>query len=152
MQASWSIKAFDELSALELHQVLQLRIDVFMIEQSCLYPECDDRDIHAMHLLGKLGDELVAYARLLPSEVSYPEPSIGRVAVKDSYRDAGIGRQLMRRAVNYWDEHCSHMGIRISAQTYLLNFYYSFGFRQVGDPYLEDGIPHIEMFRNRKEE
>ncbi|MFD1768988.1 GNAT family N-acetyltransferase [Sphingobacterium suaedae] len=150
MEVHWKIKAFSDLKALELYQILQLRIDVFMLEQTCLYPECDNKDLLAAHIFGITDDQVVAYARLIPPGVSYSEPSIGRVVVHKDYRAPGLGRILMLQAISYLQEQGIHYAsIRISAQLYLQRFYENLGFERVSDMYLEDEIPHIEMLRTK---
>lgn len=143
---TWSIRPFNELCAAELYQLLQLRIDVFMLEQNCLYPECDDKDLVAVHLLGKVDAKVVAYARLLPENVSYVDVSIGRVVVHPDFRRFGFGKELMQQAIAYWRAH-RPVGtvVCISAQLYLQRFYEELGFQRVSEMYLEDNIPHIEM-------
>lgn len=142
---NWKIKSFEELSNIELYKILQLRIDVFMLEQNCLYPECDDKDIHAQHLFGMDEHGVVAYARLLPPGISYKDASIGRVIVTEKYRSQKLGYTLMQKAIERINNDFAPMSIRISAQVHLLRFYENLGFRKVSDEYLEDNIPHIEM-------
>lgn len=122
----WYLKAFNELSVEELYKIIQQRIQVFVVEQNCSYLDCDDKDVKAQHLYGMEGNQIVAYVRILPPEVSYQEASIGRVLVY---------------VENEWHESA----IRISAQTYLLDFYGQLGFKATSEIYKEDGLPHIEM-------
>ncbi len=147
MEIQWTVKPFSELNALQLYQILQLRIDIFMLEQNCLYPECDNKDLKAVHLFGTHEEQIVAYARLLPEGVSYPDLSIGRVVVHADYRKYGLGKELMRRAIAYWASEAPTQSIRISGQQYLQRFYEDLGFETVSDVYLEDDIPHIEMVK-----
>lgn len=147
MEIQWAAKPFHELSALQLYKILQLRIDVFMLEQNCLYPECDNKDLKAIHLFGSQGETVVAYARLLPASISYADLSIGRVVVHTDYRKYGLGKDLMLRAIAYWEAVAPAQAIRISGQRYLQRFYEALGFETVSDVYLEDGIPHIEMLK-----
>ena len=143
---TWQTLPFHELCAAELYQILQLRIDVFMLEQDCLYPECDNKDLQAVHLMGRVDGKIVAYARLLPENISYPNVSIGRVTVHQNYRRHGFGKELMQQALAYWRAHRPvDTTVRISAQLYLQRFYEELGFQKVSDTYLEDDIPHIEM-------
>ena len=143
---TWKNSPFNKLCAAELYQILQLRIDVFMLEQDCLYPECDNKDLQAVHLMGCVDGKIVAYARLLPEGISYTDVSIGRVVVHEAYRQYGYGKELMRQAVAYW-RAIRPVGttVRISAQLYLQRFYEEQGFQKVSETYLEDNIPHIEM-------
>lgn len=141
----FSIKQFSDLSTIELYQLLQLRAEVFVLEQNCPYQDCDGKDIYAAHLLGFDKDELVAYARILPNGVSYEHyASIGRVLTKQSVRQKSYGKLLMQEALNYCQSKFSG-AIKISAQAYLEKFYTDLGFVTVSEPYLEDDIPHIAM-------
>lgn len=116
-----------------------------MLEQNCLYPECDNKDYQSKHLFGTYEGAVVAYARLLPAGISYDDLSIGRVVVHKDYRKFGLGKVLMHQAIQYWDTMAPKQRIRISGQLYLQRFYEELGFEQVSDMYLEDDIPHIEM-------
>ncbi|MBL4817180.1 GNAT family N-acetyltransferase [Shewanella sp.] len=144
----WSELAFNALSVDELYELLKLRVDIFVVEQNCPYPELDDKDRHSetRHLLGRnpLGN-IVAYARVLAPGVSYPEVSIGRVAVAEQARGAGVAHQLMtesmRVACTYWPNE----NIQLGGQEYLKSFYQKLGFEPVSEVYLEDGIPHLDM-------
>jgi ElaA protein len=147
-EIKWFSKKLDELSARELHKLLQFRVSVFVVEQNCPYQECDDKDLEAIHLFGQnQNGEVVACARILPPGVSYSEPSVGRVAVHADYRMSGIGNQVMRKTIRFIEEYYNEKTIRISAQQYLKQFYSDLGFEQVSEMYLEDDIPHIEMLR-----
>ncbi len=142
----WETRPFDSLSASELYDVLALRQLVFVVEQKCVYNDCDGKDRVALHLLGR--DEhgrLVAYARLLPAGKSFAEPAIGRVVTHPDVRRAGAGRALMTTAIAETHAAFGHGPIRIGAQRYLTRFYESLGFQTAGPEYDEDGIPHIEM-------
>ncbi|WP_312137706.1 GNAT family N-acetyltransferase [Sphingobacterium sp.] len=143
---NWVIKSFDDLSAKELYRILQVRIDVFMLEQNCLYPECDDKDLKSKHLFLMEQDQCAAYARLLPPDVSYPNcSSIGRVVVHPNFRKQQLGQQLMKEAIQYQKNAYPNHVIRISAQLYLQAFYENLGFVRESEVYLEDDIPHVEM-------
>lgn len=142
----WTCKKFNELSSAELYNILKLRSEVFVVEQNCVYLDADGKDASAYHLCGWLNNDLlVAYARLLPPGISYAEASIGRVVSHPAHRKDGYGKILMKKAIEkttlLFDTH----SIKIGAQQYLLKFYNSFGFRAIGEPYMEDGIPHVEM-------
>lgn len=139
---------FDQLTTTQLYQILQARIDVFVVEQNCPYPECDDKDQQSGHLRLMDGQHLAAYCRILPPGVSYPEYcSIGRVLTTAPYRGKGIGLQLMQEAIKFCEK--MYQGpIKISAQAYLENFYQELGFQTVSEPYLEDDIPHVAMLRS----
>ncbi|MBE8715394.1 GNAT family N-acetyltransferase [Sphingobacterium hungaricum] len=145
MDYSWAIKEFQELSATELYKILQLRIDVFMLEQDCLYPECDNKDFKSAHIFAQSGEQIIAYARLVHPGISYSESSIGRVVVHKDFRKFGLGKELMVRSIEQVLKTYPNRGIRISAQAHLQKFYEELGFLKVSDEYLEDNIPHIEM-------
>jgi len=145
MDCVWTVKSFEDLTSAELYQILQLRIDVFMLEQNCLYPECDNKDYPSNHLFGVCDKKIVAYARLVPAGVSYDDLSIGRVVVHKDYRKFGLGKVLMHQAIQYWSANAPKADIRISGQLYLQRFYEELGFQRVSEMYLEDDIPHIEM-------
>jgi ElaA protein len=143
---------FAELDAAALYAVLRLRSAVFVVEQACVFLEMDDRDAEALHLLGDVaaeagGRRLVAYARLYAPGAYYAEAAIGRVVTAPDVRGTGAGRTLMRRAIAECAARWPASPIRIGAQRYLERFYGSLGFVVDGAPYLEDGIPHIEMRR-----
>lgn len=150
MDIIWKIKEFEELSNFELYQILQLRINVFMLEQECLYPECDNKDLKGKHLMGYLNNQLVAYARLLPPGVSYPDASIGRVVVHPQCRHLKLGNALMSKAIAQVREDFPNEDIRISAQAHLQGFYERVGFERVSEEYLEDNIPHVEMLLEKE--
>lgn len=142
----WIVKAFQDLSAAEYFELLYLRVEVFVVEQNCPYQEVDKKDKESFHLFGRINDtQIVAVSRILPKGISYPEVSIGRVALKKKYRGKGIGDELMQQSLKFAQKEFGKQAIRISAQTYLHNYYQRHGFEQVGEGYLEDDIPHIEM-------
>jgi ElaA protein len=148
MTLRWSCKPFSELTLTELYTVLQLRSEVFVVEQTCAFQDIDGQDAPALHLLGHTeAGELAAYARLFDAGQCYDQASIGRVVVSPRYRRFGFGRALMREAIDRCEALFSAQPIKIGAQLYLKHFYESFGFRQQGEMYLEDGIPHIYMLR-----
>lgn len=139
---------FDRLTPRQLHDVLQLRQRVFVVEQRCAYLDADGLDPLCWHGLGTLADgTLVATARLVPPGVAYEEPAIGRVVSSPDFRRHGFGRQLMIEAIREVRRLYPGQGTRIGAQRYLEKFYGSLGFVPVGEPYLEDDIPHVHMLR-----
>lgn len=142
----FSMNHFKDLTTKDLYQFLKLRCQVFIVEQTCIYPDIDGKDLDAFHLLVKDPD-LVAYLRILKPGVSYKEASIGRVLVKETHRGRHLGHEMMTRAIKFMKEN-DMMPIRISAQAYLRTFYENLGFEVVSDTYLEDGIEHVEMFMN----
>ncbi|HEM4973611.1 GNAT family N-acetyltransferase [Streptococcus suis] len=141
----WEIKAFDQLSLQELYGILTLRVDVFVVEQACPYPEVDGKDPNCLHLLGTDEGELVAYLRILPAGLSYDEVSIGRVVIKSSHRGKGLGRPMMEQAIHFIINEWKERQIKIGAQAHLEKFYSSLGFEPVSEVYLEDDIPHLDM-------
>ena len=142
----WLILPFHDLSLDQYHDVLALRIEIFVIEQNCPYQEVDGKDKKAFHVLGITENgEVQATARLLPAGVSYDEVSIGRVAVKESARGTGIGHELMNTCNDFIQSQWPGQPVRISAQTYLKKYYENHGYVFTGKSYLEDNIPHIEM-------
>jgi len=147
---NWILKSFEELTPKELYSILQLRNEVFIVEQHCPYPDCDNKDLKAWHLMGIQQDQLLAYSRLLAPGISYSESSIGRVVSSPSARKRGIGKKLMRESIAQIRNLFQTDTIRIGAQLYLKKFYESFGFIAEGDIYLEDNIPHIQMLRKPK--
>lgn len=145
MNYSIQCKGFDELSKLELYRILQLRNQVFYVEQHCDDLDLDDKDQQSLHVTIYDTDILVGYARLLPPGLSYPEMSIGRVAVSASYRGKGLGRLLMDKSITYLEHHFGAGPVKISAQRYLEQFYRSLGFETISEVYLEAGIEHLKM-------
>ena len=145
MSLTYTIKPFDQLTPQELYAILQLRNEVFAVEQHCVYPDMDDKDQPAWHLMGQKDNKLLAYTRLIPPGISYKEPSIGRVVTSPSIRRSGEGRILMQRSIAWLQNNYPGQPIHIGAQLYLKEFYSSLGFSVCSAIYLEDGIEHIEM-------
>lgn len=145
----WVVKAFGDLSVEQLYAVLALRIEVFMLEQKTSLSECDYKDQKSLHVLGYQNEKLAAYARLLPPEVSYKNPSIGRVVIAKEYRKEGLGTVLMEKALSEIQRAYPDLSVEISAQAHLKDFYVSLGFQPVdeGRIYFEAGIPHVHMIR-----
>jgi ElaA protein len=144
-QLNWVLKKFDELTTAELYSILQLRNEVFVVEQNCPYQDADDRDQKSLHFMGWDGTTLVAYTRIIPQGISYAEASIGRVVTSPRYRGNGAGKELMRRSIEHGFNSFNCTQIKIGAQVYLKTFYETLGFVQCSEPYLEDNIPHIKM-------
>lgn len=147
---AWEIKFFSELSALRLYQMLKLRQDVFVLEQDCLFADMDDLDQKAIHILliSEEDDDLLAYCRILPAELIYPEVAIGRVVVSKAAREQGLAKKLMQKAIVFVEQEMQVPAIKISAQSHLQPFYHSLGFSASSELYDEDGIEHIEMILN----
>jgi ElaA protein len=136
-------KAFDELTSQEVYDMMKLRFDVFVLEQKCLYPEFDDIDAKAVHVLIKDEEELAASARLYKK--TDKRASFGRVVVDEVYRGRTIGKELVRESINYIHANWDVREIEIGAQTQLNAFYTSFGFEDIGDEYDDAGIMHVDM-------
>src|SRR5690606_20022455 len=129
----------------QLFEIYKLRCEVFVVEQNCAYQDVDDKDFKAHHLLMFQNEQLVGYCRILPPNVSYKEPAIGRVVVSKDFRGKQFGKLLMKQAVDETKKLFQNQDIVISAQLYLLKFYTELGFAKEGEEYLEDNIPHIQM-------
>lgn len=139
----WQLADADPLT---LFAYLRLRSDVFVVEQDCVYPDMDDHDLVAWHLTGHGTDgTLLAVARLLPPGEKYAEPSLGRVIVTPAVRGTGAGHLLVDEALRKAAAEYPGHGYRIQAQAHLSRFYGGHGFAPVGEEYLEDGIPHLDM-------
>ena len=149
MNITWYHKHFRNLTTTELYQILQLRNEVFIVEQNCPFQDLDDKDFKCYHLMGFDTDsqKVMAYTRIVPAGVSYEEASIGRVVTSPLARGSGIGKQLMQKSIELLEELYGGISIKIGAQLYLKKYYESFGFEQVEEVYLEDGIEHILMVR-----
>lgn len=140
-------KTFKELTTDELYALLQLRSEVFVVEQDCVYQDIDYKDQKALHVLGFKNNKLVAYTRLFKPGDYFNYASIGRVIVAQNEREHKYGYDIMNASINAIKEYYKETRIKISAQTYLKKFYNSLGFEEVGEGYLEDGIPHIGMIK-----
>lgn len=149
-QIVWKIKAFEELSVAELYEILQIRQQVFIVEQTCYYLDADGSDEKAIHIWAEKKGQIVAYCRIFDENIKYPEASIGRVLTHPAFRNVSLGKILLRIALNTIETKFRTAAVRISAQDYLLRFYEEFDFRKTGKSYLEDDIPHTEMLRTAK--
>ncbi len=141
-------KNFKELSTQELYEVLQLRSEVFVVEQDCVYQDLDGKDQKALHILGYTNDKLVAYTRIFKPGDYFKEASIGRVVVRAHERKFKYGYSIMNASIEAIKNYYNQATIRISAQTYLKTFYNNLDFHEIGEEYLEDGIPHINMIKS----
>jgi ElaA protein len=148
MLITWVCTHFRDLAPEHVYNILQLRNEVFVVEQNCVFQDADNKDQAAWHCMGWNSNMLVAYSRILPAGVAYAEASIGRVVTSPSVRRTGVGHELMRQSITHLRDLIGEVPIRIGAQFYLKKFYETFGFVQSGDIYLEDGIEHIEMVRD----
>jgi len=142
---NWSCKSFQTLQPGELYAILQLRNEVFVVEQNCVFQDADGKDEYAWHMMCWKDDRLIAYTRLLPKGISYTNASIGRVVTSHNARRSGIGKELMDRSIAFIYDTWGKQAIQIGAQLCLKKFYERFGFQQTSEIYLEDGIDHIEM-------
>jgi len=147
MTIDWHLTAFSQLAPRDLHDLLQLRAAVFVVEQNCAFQDVDGADPECWHLMGRRAGDLAAYCRLVPPGIKYAEPSIGRVVTAKSARRTGAGRELMSEALRRAEALWPGYAIRIGAQRYLERFYGEYGFAAASEPYDEDGIVHIEMLR-----
>ncbi len=148
----WKWCSFDELSTAELYAVLKLRQEIFIVEQKCIYHDCDGLDKKAWHLLGMINNhiqsELVAYLRLIFPGIKADHPAIGRLLTHEKVRTKGVGKQLLKQGIIHSGRTYPDYPIGVSAQVYLQSFYNGFGFIPVSEPYDEDGIAHIDLLRS----
>ncbi len=140
-------KTFEELTTIELYEILQLRSEVFVVEQDCIYQDIDGKDEKALHILGKKEGKIVAYTRCFAPNIYFEEAAIGRVVVKETQRKFGYGHEILKASVDEIEQRYKTSTIKLSAQQYLTHFYEAHDFKQIGEGYLEDGIPHIAMLR-----
>lgn len=141
------IKIFQELSNLELYRILQLRTEVFVVEQNCVYQDIDGKDIKALHVIGTKENEIIAYTRIFKPGDYMDQASIGRVVVEKPMREGGYGKEIMLASIKAIEDNFKETTIHLSAQTYLQKFYEELGFMAAGETYLEDDIPHIQMIK-----
>ena len=141
----YTIKKFEDLTNIELYKLLQLRQEIFIIEQTCIYPDIDSKDENAHHLLAFDEDRITGCLRILEKGISFEEISIGRVVVSKPYRGQGIAKQMMQQALAFIKGELSEKRIKISAQSVAIPFYKGVGFKVVSEEYLEDDIPHVDM-------
>jgi ElaA protein len=144
----FQLKVFDEFTPSELYAYLQLRSEVFVVEQTCIYQDLDDKDQTSLHVLAFHDKQLVACARIVPAGISYPHVSIGRVIVAKPFRQKALGQQLMKFCIEQIEYNFGSQAIALSAQAHLQDFYKKYNFAPVGDIYLEDDIPHILMIKS----
>jgi ElaA protein len=141
----YQVQAFSELINHQVYRMLQLRSEVFVVEQTCIYQDMDNQDLEALHVLGIENERICAYARILTQSEEPNEVSIGRVIVATSHRGTGEGHRLMTYCMTYVKQNFNDPQVRISAQAHLVDFYTAHGFTSTGNHYLEDGIPHCAM-------
>lgn len=140
------VKRFEELSVEELYEIIKIRVAIFSLEQNCLYQDLDDKDKNAYHVYIKETDKLKAYLRVIDKGISFDEVSIGRVLTTE--RGIGLGNKILEEGIKVVKEKMNADKIKIEAQLYAKGYYEKFGFRQISDEFLEDGIPHIQMMLN----
>ncbi|MGG0027699.1 GNAT family N-acetyltransferase [Bacillus safensis] len=145
----WTCQTFEQLSKEDLYLILMERVNVFVVEQTCPYPEIDHRDQEALHLIAKENGTIVAYCRIFQNGIMYKEASIGRILVTQAGRKKGYGKMLLVKALEKLSE-LGETSVKIQAQAYLKSFYESFGFKAVSDVYDEDGIPHLDMVKTER--
>ena len=141
-------KTFQELTTKELYDLLQLRVDVFCVEQNCVYQDLDGKDEKALHVIGKKDNKIIAYTRVFKPGDYFKESSIGRVVVSKDERQHKYGYDIMEASIQAVKDYFNETTIKLSAQTYLRKFYNNLGFKEIGEEYLEDGIPHIAMVKH----
>ena len=141
------IKYFHELTTQELYNILQLRSEVFVVEQNCIYQDIDGKDQKAVHIFFTENNKTIAYSRIFNEGEYFENPSIGRVVVEKEKRGTELGKKIMVEGAKYIKETFTNKKIEISAQEYLKDFYSELGYEFTGNEYLEDGIPHIRMIK-----
>lgn len=137
------IKHFSELTNDELYEILKARVDVFVVEQNCPYPEIDGKDKDAYHIFLRDEKNIAAYLRVLKNGVSFDVPALGRILT--TRRGEGLGAEIVREGIKFAREKLNAREIKIEAQTYARGFYEKLGFRQCSEPFMDDGIEHIVM-------
>ena len=139
------IKTFNQLTLQELYEILKLRSEVFVVEQNCPYQDIDSKDEKALHIIGKIEEQVIGYTRCFGPGLYFEEAAIGRVVIREKFRKFGYGSKIMKVSMEAINKRYATDLIKLSAQTYLIKFYESLGFKTIGESYLEDGIPHIAM-------
>jgi ElaA protein len=143
------IKYFHQLTTQELYNILQLRSEVFVVEQNCIYQDIDEKDQKAIHIFSTENNKTIAYSRIFNEGEYFENPSIGRVVVKKEKRGTELGKKIMIEGAKYIKQNFTNKNIEISAQKYLKEFYTNLGYKFTGNEYLEDGIPHIRMIKQQ---
>lgn len=146
-QPTYRWARLQDLTGPHVHEILQARESVFVVEQNCPYQDADDADLHAWHMTGHINNTLACYVRVVDPGKKYPEPSIGRVLTTPAFRGTGLGRAMMQEAIQQTHHLFPGQAICLSAQAHLQRFYSALGFEPCSEEYLEDGIPHILMRR-----
>lgn len=146
---TWKLKKFEELTTLELHNIVRERINIFVLEQNCIYEELDGLDLKSYHLFKEENNNIIAYLRIIPKGLVYDEVAIGRVLTVKEYRGKRIFTELMKKAINFIENELNEKSIKISAQEHLRKAYGKFEFKEVSEVYLDVNIPHVEMVYNK---
>jgi ElaA protein len=141
----WKHKKWKELNKNDLHEILILRAEVFIVEQNCVYQDIDNKDPKAIHLYGKINNKIIAYSRIFNQGDYYKEISFGRALVSKAQRGVGVGDELVKNSLEIIKKNWPNKKVKISAQARLKKFYKKHGFIEKGEEYLEDGIPHVSM-------
>ena len=144
---NWEVTAFKSLKVEKLYDIISLRQEIFIVEQDCPYIDADGIDTKCIHISGYHKKNLIAYSRIMPKGINYKEASIGRIITKKEYRGFGIGNKLVSISIDEIYKNYGNQPIRLSGQIYARDFYEKLGFVGEGKEYLEDGIPHISMFK-----
>lgn len=142
------VKTFEQLTKLELYYLLQLRSEIFVVEQDCVYQDLDGKDEKSIHVLGFKNEKIIAYTRIFKPGDYFEEASIGRVVVAKNERKHKYGYDIMKISIETIKTQFNTDKIKISAQCYLNKFYTNLGFKSIGETYLEDGIPHVAMMKD----
>ena len=143
----FKVKKFDKLPVNELYDLLQLRQQVFVVEQKCIYQDADGVDKNCLHLLGYVNKKIVGYARIIPAGITFKTPSIGRVVVDEKFRRKGYAYKIMNKSIRVVIQKFGAKKITISAQVYLKEFYKKIGFKTMGSVYLDCDLPHLKMIK-----
>ncbi|QDQ01078.1 GNAT family N-acetyltransferase [Lysinibacillus fusiformis] len=147
---SWKIQTYNELTTEELYKIIQLRVNVFIVEQQTCYEDLDNHDQNSIHLSYVKDGKIFAYARLLPPGEKFDMASIGRVITNQEVRGTGMGKEMVQLAIKTIEKEWPGSEIFIQAQAYLEDFYGSFGFKQVSEAYIYDSLPHLDMLYKAK--
>ena len=148
MELTFKWSRLESLTSLEFHEIISVRESVFVVEQQCAYQETDWLDLHSWHLAGRYDGDFAAYLRVIDPGMKYAQPSIGRVMILPDFRGRHLGRALMNEGIRFAERIFAGLGIKISAQSYLIDFYESLGFVRAGESYMDDGILHIDMIKS----
>ncbi len=147
---SWKIQTYDELTTEELYKIIQLRVNVFIVEQQTCYEDLDNHDQNSIHISYVENGKLCAYSRILPPGEKFEMVSIGRVITSQEMRGTGLGKEMIQFALDIIEQQWPGSAVFIQAQEYLKKFYGSFGFEQVSEPYIYDSLPHLDMLYQGK--